>query len=155
YLYRNYVIDSLNADKPYDRFVREQVAGDLLPHASEAERREQVVATGYLAIGRRYGSLADEFHLTLEDNIDNLGKVVLGLSVGCARCHDHKFDPIPQTDYYALYGILDSSRYAFPGTEIPPEPKDFVPLGPDGPKAYAVSEGTPHDVRVQKKGDPR
>src|SRR5262245_44054427 len=65
YLYRNYVIDSLNTDKPYDQFVREQVAGDLLPHASEAERRQQIIATGYLAIGRRFGSLADEFHLTL------------------------------------------------------------------------------------------
>ncbi len=128
WLYRNYVIDSLNADKPYDLFVREQVAGDLLPHASEARRRELIVATGYLAIGRRFGSLADEFHLTLEDNIDNIGKTVLGLSLGCARCHDHKFDPLPTKDYYALYGILNSARYSFPGTEIPPQPRDFVPL---------------------------
>ncbi len=128
YLYRNYVINSFNADKPYDGFLREQVAGDLLPHASDEQKYEHITATGYLAIARRFGSLADEFQLTIEDNIDNLGKSVLGLSVSCARCHDHKFDPIPTKDYYALYGIFDSSRYTFPGTEIPQEPKDFVPL---------------------------
>ena len=99
-----------------------------MPHATDAERRRGIIATGYLAIGRRYGSLADEFHLTIEDNIDNLGKAVLGLSISCARCHDHKFDPIPTRDYYALYGIFESTRFAFPGTEIPPQPKDFVPL---------------------------
>jgi hypothetical protein len=131
YLYRNYVIDAFNADTPYDAFLREQVAGDLLPHGSRAERDRRVVATGYLAIARRYGSLPDEFHLTIEDGIDNLGKTVLGLSLGCARCHDHKFDPILNRDYYALYGILNSSRYAYPGTELPPEPKDFVPLVDD------------------------
>jgi hypothetical protein len=130
WLYRNWVIGSFNADKPYDQFVREQVAGDLLPAASEAERQQGIIATGYLAIGRRFGSLADEFHLTIEDNIDNLGKAVLGLSVSCARCHDHKFDPITMRDYYGLYGIFEGTRYAFPGTEIPPEPKDFIPLAP-------------------------
>jgi hypothetical protein len=131
YLYRNYVIDAFNADTPYDQFLREQIAGDLLPHRSRAEKDRQVVATGYLAIGRRYGSLPDEFHLTIEDSIDNVGKTVLGLSISCARCHDHKFDPILNRDYYALYGIFNSSRYAYPGTELPPEPKDFVPLVDD------------------------
>jgi hypothetical protein len=129
YRYRDYVIQSFNADKPYDQFLREQIAGDLLPAANDAERQEHIVATGYLAIARRFGSAAAEFHLTVEDLIDNLGKTVLGLSLGCARCHDHKFDPVPQTDYYALYGIFASTRYAFPGTELFPHTKDFVALG--------------------------
>jgi hypothetical protein len=130
YRYRNYVLDAFNRDKPYYQFVREQVAGDLLPARDEAQKREQTIATAYLAIARRFGSLADEFHLTLEDAIDNLGKVVLGLSVSCARCHDHKFDPIQTADYYALYGILESTRFAFPGTEIYRHSKDFVALAP-------------------------
>ncbi|WP_406693806.1 PSD1 and planctomycete cytochrome C domain-containing protein [Singulisphaera sp. Ch08] len=127
--YRDYVIDAFNRDTPFDRFVQEQVAGDLLPHQSEAERWQQIVATGYLAIARRFGSHNNEFHLTYEDMIDNLGKTFLGLSISCARCHDHKFDPIPQRDYYAIYGILQSSKYAFPGTEVYQSPTDFVALG--------------------------
>ncbi len=137
YKYRNYVIASFNQDKPYIEFIREQIAGDLLPARTEAERFEHIIATGYLAISRRFGSRANEFHLTLEDTIDNLGKGVLGLSVGCARCHDHKFDPIPTRDYYALYGIFNSTRYAFPGTEIYRHPKEFVPLA-SGTNVQAV-----------------
>jgi hypothetical protein len=128
--YRNYVIDAFNKDKPYDRFLTEQLAGDLLPAASDAQRFEQVVATGYLPISRRFSSVAEEFHLTLDDTVDNLGKAVLGLTVSCARCHDHKFDPIPAADYYALYGIFQSTRYAFPGTEIYRHRQDLVPLVP-------------------------
>ncbi|MEY2429624.1 MAG: hypothetical protein QOJ40_2509 [Verrucomicrobiota bacterium] len=128
YKYRNYVIDSFNRDKPYDQFIREQIAGDLMPAATDEERFEHIIATGYLAISRRFGSRNNEFHLTIEDTIDNVGKGVLGLSVSCARCHDHKFDPVPTRDYYALYGIFNSTRYAFPGTEIYRHPKDFVPL---------------------------
>jgi hypothetical protein len=127
--YRNYVINSFNTDKPYDQFIREQLAGDLLQAGGVEKRNEQVIATGYLAIARRFGSRNAEFHLTIEDTIDNLGKVFLGLSVSCARCHDHKFDPIPNEDYYALYGIFESTKYAFPGTEIYRHTKDFVALG--------------------------
>jgi len=77
YKYRNYVIESFNRDKPYDQFIREQIAGDLLPANSDPERFEHIIATGYLAISRRFGSRANEFHLTVEDCIDNLGKGVL------------------------------------------------------------------------------
>ena len=141
YKYRNYVIDSFNADKPYDEFLKEQLAGDLLPAGNDRERYEHIVATGYLAIARRFGSRASEFHLSIEDIIDNLGKTMLGLSVSCARCHDHKFDPIPNRDYYALYGIFNSTRYAFPGTEIYKHPKDFVPLT-DAAQAEAYYKDT-------------
>jgi hypothetical protein len=129
--YRNYVIDSFNRDKPYDQFVREQIAGDLLPCKTDAQEKEHLVATGYLPLSRRFGSRNNENHLTIEDSIDNIGKVFLGLSVSCARCHDHKFDPIPNEDYYALYGILASTKYSFPGTEIYRHTKDFVPVGTD------------------------
>ncbi len=67
-------------------------------------------------------------HLTIEDTIDNMGRVVLGLTLSCSRCHDHKFDPVLQTDYYGLYGIFESTRYAFPGIELDKKPRDFVPL---------------------------
>ena len=127
YKYRNYVIDAFQADKPYDDFIREQIAGDLLPTDSEPERWSRIVATGYLAISRRIGVSPHRLrHITLEDTIDNLGKTFLGLSVQCARCHDHKFDPIPTADYYALYGILDSSVFAFPGGEHLPYRSNFV-----------------------------
>lgn len=128
YKYRNYVVNAFNGDKPYDQFLREQIAGDLLPSNGDRERFEKIIATGYLAISRRFGSRNNEFHLTIEDSIDTLGKGILGLSVGCARCHDHKFDPIPTADYYGLYGIFQSTKYAFPGTEVYRHPKDFVPL---------------------------
>ena len=127
YKYRNYVIDSFNNDKPYNEFVREQLAGDLLPYESEAERWKQTIATGYIAISRRIGVSPHRLrHITIEDTIDNVGKTFLGLSVQCARCHDHKFDPIPTADYYALYGIFDSSVYPHAGAEHLPYRSDFV-----------------------------
>ena len=127
YKYRNYVIDSFQQDKPYDAFIREQIAGDLLDSGSEEERWNRIVATGYLAISRRIGVSPHRLrHITLEDTIDNLGKTFLGLSVQCARCHDHKFDPIPTADYYRLYGILDSSVFPHPGAEHLPYRSDFV-----------------------------
>jgi len=129
YKYRNYVIDSFNSDKPYDQFLREQLAGDLLPYRNEAERHERIIATGYLAATRRFASgEANTQHLIIDDTIDNLGKGLLGLSIGCARCHDHKFDAISNEDYYALYGIFSSTRYPFPGIENNKVPRDLVPL---------------------------
>jgi hypothetical protein len=131
--YRNWVIDALNRDLPYDQFLREQLAGDLLPSKSPEEAAERIVATGYLAIARRFGHEIDkEMHLTLEDALDNLGKTTLGLSIGCCRCHDHKFDPLSVEDYYGLYGILDSTKFPFPGCEPQQQPRDLValPLNP-------------------------
>ena len=130
--YRNYVIDAFNADKPYDEFVREQVAGDILASAGPRERyAERATGTGFLAISRRFGFDSENYHhLTIQDTIDTLGQTVLGLSLGCARCHDHKFDPISMRDYYALYGIFDSSRYAFPGSEQKQQVRAMLPLVP-------------------------
>ncbi|HEY0911135.1 MAG TPA: DUF1549 domain-containing protein, partial [Bradyrhizobium sp.] len=128
-LYRNWVIDAFNQHKPYNQFVQEQIAGDLMPARDDADRRSHIVATGYLALSRRFGvSPETEMQLTIADTIDTLGRSILGATLGCARCHDHKFDPFTMRDYYALYGIFDSSRYAFPGSEERPFQKDFVPL---------------------------
>lgn len=132
--YRNYVIDAFNSDKPYDEFLREQIAGDVLATNGPPERyAERTTATGYLAISRRFGFDSENYHhLTIQDTIDTLGQSVLGLSLGCARCHDHKFDAISMTDYYALYGIFDSSRYSFPGSEQKQKVRSMVPLLPPG-----------------------
>lgn len=132
YLYRNYIIQSLNEDLPYNRFITEQIAGDLLPAASQEQRNRQAIATGYLAMARRFGSLIERYawHLTIEDTIDNLGRTVMGLTLSCARCHDHKFDPVSARDYYGLYGIFASTRYPLPGLELFKTQRDFVPLIP-------------------------
>ena len=130
--YRNWVIDAVNYDQPYDEFIREQVAGDLLGSRGPPERAaDRIVATGYLAIARRFGyDSQKDMHLTLEDTIDTLGKSVLGLTVACARCHTHKYDPITAEDYYALYGILASTKLSYPGSELDKRPRDLVPLPP-------------------------
>jgi hypothetical protein len=130
--YRNWVFDAFNSDLRYDDFVRQQLAGDILLDKADAKQRaEGIVATGYLAIARRFGhDIEKDMHLTHEDVIDTLGKNFLGLTTGCARCHDHKYDPITATDYYALYGIFSSTRFAFPGCEPKGQPRDMVPLIP-------------------------
>jgi acetyl esterase/lipase len=128
--YRNWVLDAFQRDMPFDRFVHLQLAGDILSaDRSGAERTAGIVATGYLAIARRFGHDIDkDMYLTYEDVIDNLGKNFLGLSFGCARCHDHKYDPVSAEDYYALYGIFESTKFAFPGCEPKGQPRDLVPL---------------------------
>ena len=132
HMYRDWVIDAFNRDMPYDEFIRHQLAGDLIPAASKEEKLQQIVATGYLANSRRFGSRVDDYpwHLTIEDTIDNLGRSFLGLTLSCARCHDHKFDPVTQKDYYGLYGIFHSTRYPWPGIELDKKQRDFVPLVP-------------------------
>ena len=145
--YRNYVIDAFNSDKPYDQFLREQIAGDILGSQHPSENyAEQVTATGYLAISRRFGFDSENYHhLTIQDTIDTLGQSIMGLSLGCARCHDHKFDPVTMHDYYAMYGIFDSSRYAFPGSEQKQRFRAMVPLVPSG---KAIPEWREFDHRV-------
>lgn len=113
--YRDYVIDAVNRDVPFDRFIQEQVAGDLLPAKSDAERDRLLTATGFLALGVK--DVNQRFKVrfimdNVDEQIDAVTRSVLGLSVNCARCHDHKFDPIPTADYYALAGIFTSTDNA-------------------------------------------
>ena len=140
YLYRNYIIQSFNADVPYNRFITEQLAGDLLPAKTQKEKNRQTIATGYLGMARRFGSLVERYpwHLTIEDTLDNMGRTMMGLTLSCARCHDHKFDPISTRDYYGLYGIFASTRYPFPGIELFKTQRDFVPLIPKEDAAKAM-----------------
>lgn len=163
--YRDWVIAAFNADQPYDEFIREQIAGDVIARQMatravsagsvntqqpgsdgaeassdaiggsadlEAEYARLVTATGFLAIGKRYGykPSPDYEHLDFADVIDSVGRSVLGLSLGCARCHDHKYDPVSMADYYAFYGILKSTKWAFPGGEELKRPAHFPPLVP-------------------------
>ncbi|MCA9418014.1 MAG: DUF1549 domain-containing protein, partial [Candidatus Omnitrophica bacterium] len=111
--YRDYVIDSFNADVPFDQFIREQIAGDTLPADNDIQAAEHLVATGFLALGPKSHIERNkkQFELDLVDEqIDAVSQAFLGLTVACARCHDHKFDPIPQADYYALAGIFRSTE---------------------------------------------
>ncbi|WP_439623729.1 PSD1 and planctomycete cytochrome C domain-containing protein [Gemmata sp.] len=110
--YRDWVIDAFNADKPYNRFLAEQIAGDLLPAETPAERDANTVATGFLALGPKGINDRNRVSFLMEianEQIENIGRGVLALSVGCARCHEHKFDPIAMSDYYALAGIFRST----------------------------------------------
>ncbi|MCA9058082.1 MAG: PSD1 domain-containing protein [Planctomycetaceae bacterium] len=111
--YRDYVIAAFNNDKPYDQFIREQLAGDLLPSAAPEVQAERMIATGFLALGPK--TLNERSGLKFEldaadEQIDVTTQAFLGITVSCARCHDHKFDPISQADYYALAGIFRSTE---------------------------------------------
>ena len=112
--YRDYVVAALNADKPYDEFLLEQLAGDLLPATDDlAQKHARLIATGFLALGPKVLAEVDETKMELDiidEQVDTFGRAVLGLTLGCARCHDHKFDPISTEDYYALAGIFKSTR---------------------------------------------
>ena len=110
--YRDYVINAFNKDKPYDQFIREQIAGDQLPAESEDQRKEQLTATGFLAIGVK--DVNQRFKVryimdNVDEQIDTVSRAVLGVTASCARCHDHKFDPITTSEYYSLAGIFQSS----------------------------------------------
>ena len=111
--FRDYVIRALNADKPFDQFVREQLAGDLLAASSIEERQDQLTATGFLVLGNVNIVEADKLAMRMDvvdHQIEKVGKAFLGMSLHCARCHDHKFDPITLQDYYGLAGIFASTE---------------------------------------------
>jgi hypothetical protein len=111
--YRDYLISAFNTDRPFCRFVEEQVAGDLLPGASLVERREDLTATTFLALGNTNLEDQDKAQLEMDvvdEQLDTIGKAFLAQTIGCARCHDHKFDPIPTRDYYAMAGILRNTK---------------------------------------------
>jgi cytochrome c553 len=111
--YRDYVIQAFNKDKPFNQFVREQIAGDLLPDGADAERAERLTATGFLVIGPKMLAEDDPVKMRMDiidEQLDTIGQAFLGMTLGCARCHDHKFDPITQADYYGLAGIFYSTK---------------------------------------------
>jgi cytochrome c553 len=116
--YRDYVIDSFNKDKPYDRFLKEQLAGDLIAAGSKKQKQEQLIATGFLALGPKTLNerSAKQFEMDIiDEQIDVTTRSILGISVACARCHDHKFEAIRQEDYYALAGIFGNMTTHYGG----------------------------------------
>jgi mono/diheme cytochrome c family protein len=158
--YRNYVIDAFNSDLPYDQFLMEQLAGDLMPATESAETTSRrIIATGYLMIGPKALAETDKEQSRLDivdDQIDVTSRAMLGLTVSCARCHDHKFDAIRTTDYYALAGIFRSTepfqnenRNATMWWEYP------VPQGPgkDPIVVMAPKEALPRNLKVHLRGN--
>jgi Protein of unknown function (DUF1553)/Protein of unknown function (DUF1549)/Planctomycete cytochrome C len=136
YTYRDYVIESLNADLPYNRFLLEQLAADQLPDAN----RRSLRAIGFLSLG---GQFMNNVHDIIDDRIDVVARGLMGLTVTCARCHDHKFDPISQKDYYGLYGVFASCVEP----EVPPLFDEPTPT-----KVYAAFRGE-LDAREKKLND--
>lgn len=119
--YRDYVIDSFNDDTPYDRFIAEQIAGDLLPARTDEQWQENLIATGFLAIGLKHHDEKNPRQFMadmVDEQIETTTQAVLGLTVACARCHDHKYDPIPTSDYYALAGIFQSTQTYYGTTRV-------------------------------------
>ncbi|HEY1065919.1 MAG TPA: DUF1549 domain-containing protein, partial [Pirellulales bacterium] len=116
--YRDYVINAINADMPFTQFVREQIAGDLVPSENLADRAEKLAALGFLAVGPKNLDEQDKEFLRMDvvdEQLDVIGKALLGQTIGCARCHDHKFDAIPTADYYAMAAIFRSTKTLLPG----------------------------------------
>ena len=154
--YRDYVIASINADKSFNRFLTEQVAGDLLPATSTSQRHAQVIATGLLAIGTK--SLnernREKFAMdVVDDQIDVTTRAFLGLTGACARCHDHKFDPIPTKEYYALAGIFRSTTtyYGTGSNRGNRQQGQLLALTADGVRPVATSGGGGKNKAANKK----
>jgi hypothetical protein len=152
YLYRDYCIDAFNNDVPYDRFLHEQLAGDILARqAPKEDYRRLVIATGFIAQSKRLGTRElEDMHLIIEDTLTTLGPVMLGLSIRCARCHDHKYEPLTQQDYYALYGFFASTQYPFAGAEEVRKQTKLAPLiHPDDLKERRAR----HDASIARVRD--
>ncbi len=180
--YRDYVIDAVNADVPFDRFIREQIAGDLLSADNDAERDRLLTATGFLALGVK--DVNQRFKVrfimdNVDEQIDAVTRSVLGLTVSCARCHDHKFDPLPTTDYYALAGIFTSTDNAaglrnkmggggldyydpsmlvkLTSAGAPADPEKVAKLAAEvaeAKKAWDAIRGTPEGLKPAANGQP-
>ncbi|MCI0455627.1 MAG: PSD1 and planctomycete cytochrome C domain-containing protein [Gemmataceae bacterium] len=181
--YRDYVIAAVNADVPFDRFVQEQIAGDLLLANTSTERDRLLTATGFLALGVKDVNQRFKVRFVMDnvdEQIDAVTRSVLALTVSCARCHDHKFDPIPTTDYYALAGIFtstdncagvrnkmggggldyyDPSMLVTLSTDLPPVPTEQIEKRKvevaEAKKAWDAIRGTPEGLAKGPDGLPK
>ena len=144
--YRDWVIDAFNDDMPYDQFVREQLAGDVLPSTSTAQRNQQLTATGFLALGALDLDEQNPAMFTMDavdEKINVTARAFMGVTVGCARCHDHKFDPIPTTDYYAMAGIFRSTDTLSGLQRRPRDNASFFNMNLLAKLSYAPDEAAP------------
>ncbi len=157
--YRDYVINSFNRDLPYDQFLIEQLAGDLLPRVGEADQiARQVIATGFLMVGPKALAETDKEQTRIDivdEQLDVTSRAFLGLTLACARCHDHKFDPLPTTDYYALAGIFRSTDPLQDEARNNTMFQEYPLVLPDRPPlmVMAVKEAQPRDLRVHIRGN--
>ena len=154
--YRDYVIDAFNSDLPFDRFVLQQLAGDLLPARDDDERARQVIATGFLAIGPKGLNEQNRFQFAVDvadEQIDAFSQAFLGVTIACARCHDHKFDPITHRDYTAIAGIFLSSQtlYGTAGANGARNRGELFELPAGAKLADGVSTGELPDVRALRR----
>ncbi len=111
--YRDYVVSAFNRDKPFDQFIREQIAGDLLSPTGTKDDFDRLIATGFLTIGPKMLAEDDPVKMEMDiidEQLDTTSRAFMGLTVGCGRCHDHKYDPVPTADYYAMAGLFKSTR---------------------------------------------
>ena len=131
--YRDYVVKSFNSDKPYNRFIREQIAGDLTEGGTLKDRQQALIATAFLLLGPTNYELQDKTVLEMDiidEQLDTIGKTFMGLTLGCARCHDHKFDPINLEDYYGMAGILKGTKVVI-HSNVSTWNKRPLPLSPE------------------------
>ena len=150
--YRDYVIGAFNKDKPYDQFVKEQLAGDLLPASDDATQFEHWTATGFLSLGAKMLAEDDPVKMQMDivdEQIDTTSRAFMGLTLGCARCHDHKFDPIPTADYYSMAGIFLSSK-TMENYNVVATWHEFV-LAPE--EAAPEAEGAPGSHHRERQRD--
>ena len=143
--YRDYVIAAFNRDKPYDRFVIEQLAGDRLAEAEPGVTEERITATGFLSLGAKMLAEDDPVKMQMDivdEQLDTVGRAFMGLTLGCARCHDHKFDPISTAEYYSLAGIFKSTS-TMENFKVVARWRE-VPLA----RPSVVAEREAHDARI-------
>ncbi len=159
YRYRDYVVRAFNDDKPYDQFIIEQLAGDLLPPTKNLDLSlQRVIATGFLMLGPKALGEQDKEQVRMDivdEQIDVTGKTFLGLTVACARCHDHKFDPIPNRDYYSMAGIFRSTEVLADSIHTSMWWEHDVLEIPGGEKVVVMApkEGKPADLKIHIRGN--
>jgi len=141
-LFRDYIVDAFNDDLPFNELIKEQLAGDLMDSHGEPElRRRRVIATSFISNSMRFcDDLRNDLPLVIDDTVDAVGQSFMAMTLSCAKCHNHKSEPIPAADYYAIYGFFSSTRFPYAGREGRPVPVNFAPTGMDAQANERIRE---------------
>ena len=151
--YRDYVVNAFNTDKPYTEFIREQIAGDLIEDGSIEQQQERLTATAFLLLGPTNYELQDKTVLEMDivdEQMDTMGKAFMALTIGCARCHDHKFDPIRTEDYYGMAGIFKSTKSVI-HSNVSTWNKRALPISPEDEKTAKQQTAQIADLKKEIK----